>query len=336
MGLCLCKVGLFGLLLTTNMVWAKKINPIQDNQLIILFHGFGNYAHALYGMQNELKKAFPHAMVIAPTSVEGEQSIMLSIQQQAASNFKELTDKVEALSDKAIILIGHSQGGLRAYAFFQQYKDLLNIKGLVALATPWEGAPGARVDSKMLSEHLTPAVKKDLQTLSVGLNYAPDLLTTHLKEFIQQNQTVRSFPGADDLTVGSRWMQQVATTLPYTQLPMLCIGGGQGDFGSFLLNNKKKYSFKALNNMYRSFVVGKAGLNHIHDMWIPLYSQHALNIMPKHNKNFSRIFIKDAYHSSSIWGILVSPTNKVVPTHPQVLHSTIQFIKRVFVAPFSA
>ncbi len=56
-----------------------------------------------------------------------------------------------------IILVGHSQGGLRGakiLALNQEANNPLNIKGLITLATPWEGAPAATITPEYIKNLL--------------------------------------------------------------------------------------------------------------------------------------------------------------------------------------
>ncbi|CDG49537.1 lipase family alpha/beta hydrolase [Cardinium endosymbiont of Bemisia tabaci] len=316
---------LFFLFLFPNFVQGK-LDKRQSNTLIILFHGLGNHAASFNTMKEKLEQAFPAVSVVALSSVEGMKSISLSIEEQSAINFEELSTKVEDLAQKSIILIGHSQGGLRAYAFLRKYEHL-NIKGLVALATPWEGVPGARVDAEMLAHHLTVPVLNDLRELSLDLGYAQTDLEKQLILNVQDNQSVCLFPGGKDLIEGSAFLREVKKSLPNVPIPILAIGGGQTDF-SALLTSRKRYRFKALNDMYTFFVVGKKHLNQYHDMQIPLYSQHAFNMLPKAKCNFKRVLIKDAFHSTHVLKIPV-PKYKSMLEHPAVLHAVIQFAKTI-------
>ncbi|ROT47396.1 esterase/lipase family protein [Candidatus Cardinium hertigii] len=314
------------LLLTTNFSQAKS-DENKHNQLIVLFHGFANNVASLKTIQTKLEQAFPCATVVALANVEKMQSLNLSIQEQVEVSFKELNQKVADLGNKSIVFIGHSQGGVRAYALLKQYAHLLQVKGLVTLATPWEGSPGGRVNEKMLLEHLTDPVLNDLRMLSLSLGYPADTLTEQLKLEIKNHQSILHFPGAKDLLVDSTFLCEIKKTLPHTKVPILAIGGGQDDFRA-LVPKKIPHSFKALNSMYTWLIVGEAKCNRSHDMYIPLYSQLALNIVPKNKKNFKRIFIKDVFHSRKVWTIVTVPPYRNILSNPRVLHAIIKFTKK--------
>lgn len=315
------------LLLIPNVSQAKS-SKNQHNPLIVLFHGLGNKAASFDTMKQGVEQAFPAASVVALTSVEGMQSINLSIEEQVEINFKELSDKVEHLGDRSMLLIGHSQGGLRAYAFLKQYEHLLNIKGLATLATPWEGVPGARVDATMLSQHLTHPILHDLHTLALTLGYPETHLEEQLMLNVQTNQAVCLCPGGKDLMEGSAFLCEVKKSLLDIEVPILAIGGRQSDFGS-LLAKQGTHRFKALNNIYTFFVVGEGHPNSHHDMQLPLYSQHALHIVPKRERNFKRVLIKDAFHSTHVLTMPV-PESKAMLSHPRALHTVVKFAKSIF------
>ncbi|TDG93265.1 esterase/lipase family protein [Cardinium endosymbiont of Culicoides punctatus] len=323
----LCRPILFILLLLPFSSRAES-DAIKDNKLIVLFHGLCNKAASFKKIQKELEEKFPSVSIVALTSVEGIQSLNLSIKDQATACFEELKEKVGDVTNKCVLLIGHSQGGNRAYTFLKQYENLLNVKGLITLATPWEGAPGARVDRKMLAKHLTNDVLTDLRTLSTELGCPATQLEEKLMLEITKNQGICMFPGAKDLIVGSDFLCATQKMLANEELPILFIGAEQNDFGALLSNNVNKYSFQALNNMYSFFIVGDGHVNTSHDMQVPLYSQHALNIAPN-KKNFKKVFVKGVFHSPYILGIRV-PKGKAMLSNDSVLDQIIEFTKTAF------
>ncbi len=301
----------------------------HNKPLFVLFHGLCNNTASFTGLQSRLQKAFPAATVVALSCVEGMGSLTLSIEAQAQMCFQELIKKVEEAATKPIILIGHSQGGMRAYAFLKQYGSQLNIKGLISLATPWEGAPGARVDERMLSEHLTDAVEKDLQILSTHLGHPADALKERLVLEIRTNQMMCQYPGAQDLVIGSPLLSNVQQMLPKEPVAILAIAGGQSDFGALLAPKRVRHSFKDLNQLYAFFTTGhKCRVNTSHDMWIPCDSQLAKTIVIKRKKNFQRLLIKDACHSAQVWGMIPVPEQKNILTHPRVFETIAQFAKK--------
>ncbi|WP_342265403.1 alpha/beta hydrolase [Cardinium endosymbiont of Philonthus spinipes] len=315
---------LFCLWLFPNCVQAKSCKD-QQKPVITLFHGLGNKAASFDSLKQGLEEAFPTASVVALASVEGRESIKLSIEQQAEAYFQELSGKVSGLSDRPMLLVGHSLGGLVAYAFYKLYGHLFKIKGLVTAATPWKGVAGARVDAEMLSQHLTDPVLEDLRMLSLSLGFDETHFQKQIGLNVQVNQEVCRSPAGRDLIEGSGFLGKVKAWLPHEQLPILAIGGGGSDFRD-LLHKKKKHRFKALNSIYTFFVVGKP-YGH-HDMQVSLDSQHAVNLVSESKKNFRREFIKDAFHSTHVLGLPV-PKSKAMLSHPRVLYKIKKFAKRI-------
>ncbi|AWN81539.1 esterase/lipase family protein [Candidatus Cardinium hertigii] len=301
-----------------------------NKQLIVLLNGLCDKVSTFDTVKQKLEKAFPSASIIALTSTEGMLSVMLSIKEQAKAAFQELTDKVNDIQSKSIVLIGHSQGGLRAYALLKQYETLLNIKGLITLATPWEGAHGTKVDGSMLKQHLTKAVLNDLRMLALNLGYPSDMLINQLNITIQKNQELLFLPGAKDLKMDSLFLDEIKKTLLHEKVPIWAIGGIQNDFGA-LLPRKIKHRFIALNSMYTFFIVGQDALNTAyHDMKIPLASQHARNFVPQSKKNFKRIKIRNVFHSTHVWPKLNVPVGKYMLSHPDALRKIITCAKEAF------
>ncbi len=304
-----------------------KSSKMEQHPLIVLFHGLGNNAASFNTMKHQLVKSFSDDAVLSLMSTEGMNSINFSIKQQAEMNFKELSSNhLKDLSHRPMLLVGHSQGGLRAYAFMKQYEHCFNIKGLVTIDTPWEGAPGARVDTAMLMKGLKGPVLSDLRKLSLSLGYAKTTLEKQLMLSVAANQSVCLCPGGKDLIEHSPFLFQVGEWISNEKKPILAIGGGGGDFRA-LLPGKKTHKLEHLNKIYTFWVVGEKGLDK-HDMQVPLYSQHAVHIAPKSMKNFQRVFIKDAFHSSHVWTVPV-PKSKAVLAHPRVLNSIIKFAKSI-------
>ncbi|HLP34596.1 MAG TPA: hypothetical protein VK133_01220 [Amoebophilaceae bacterium] len=308
---------------------AQGHKHVHNKPLFVLFHGLCNNTASFTRLQSRLQKAFPAATVVALSCVEGPESLALSIEEQAQKCFQELVQKVENAATRPIILIGYSQGGMRAYAFLQQCRTQLNVKGLVGLATPWEGVPGARVDEKMLSEHLTDAVETDLQILSTSLGHPADELKERLVLEIRTNQMICQYPGAQDLIIGSPFLSNVQQMLPKEPVAILAIAGGQSDFGALLAPKRVRHSFKALNQLYAFFTTGhKRRVNTSHDMWIPCDSQLAKTIVIKRKRNFQRLLIEDAFHSAQVWSMIPVHEHKNILTHPRVFKAIAQFAKK--------
>lgn len=124
-----------------------------------------------------------------------------------------------------ICLIGDSHGGLVALELYRQYKDDLNIVGIVTNHSPLEGAPGVNVDIDVVNE-FKKTVRGLLTSASLflgGLTLNPSQIDSlPLKEMltggIQQ-------PLIDDLTANSSLLNNIRATLTSIQIPVLVLAG---------------------------------------------------------------------------------------------------------------
>ena len=89
----------------------------------------------MYYLKNSLQEQ-NHGYVIDGIDLY---SFEYSLERQADEIFKILGDNGIKNRDK-IVIIGHSQGGLRGYALYKKYNKDLNILGLFSLCSPWKGA----------------------------------------------------------------------------------------------------------------------------------------------------------------------------------------------------
>ena len=311
-------------LLKTTICHAKT-RVANKEEVIVLLHGIGSNAKSFEVLQEKLETAFPFTQVIALTSSEGPKSVLASIEDQATAAFIELQEKIKNLTDSSILIIGQSQGAMRGYKFLKKHADKLNIKGLITLGAPWEGAEGARMTPFMLEKQLTQEVKNELELLSTSMGYEPEHLETNLKLEVQQNQAMCAFPGASDLIVGSNFLKQVAQDLQNIKIPILSIASEQSELEALSPNSTQlKGKLKSLNKLYAWFVAGKH-TNRRHDMMVPLYSQHALTIV-KNMKNFERYCVNGAFHSATVLSVPV-PLEKNALKHPLVIQKIIDFAK---------
>lgn len=301
----------------------------QENTkpLIVLFHGLGADAFSFDTLKKEFMQAFPHASVIALTSVAEGRTALLSIKEQGTQCFKELLHKIPRLRNRPILLVGHSQGGLRAYSMFDQYKDMLYVKGIITLATPWEGTPILNANQGLLSKYCTKPVLNDMCRLSSGMGKDPNWIEQWLRSMLEMLKVSLLNVGCSDLKPGSAFLTQVKNALPKEEVPILAVGGGQNDFKIFL-TKKSNHDFKYLNNAWTKIIVGTTDLTHRHDMIVPLYSQHALNIMPETHKNFKRLFIQDALHDQLL-AVSSIAKSKSILCHPDMVQGVIAFGKCV-------
>lgn len=302
--------------------------PNRDS-LIVLFHGLGANASFLKILKDELTKTFPTASVVALNSVEEGKTGLLSIKEQGHASFKELKQRIPDLEHRPTLLIGHSQGGLRAYSMFDQYKDLLNIKGIVTLATPWEGAPILNANPALLLDYCTWPVAMDMQNFSISIGEDPDWLEEELISRLNNSMLLSAHIGCSDLKPESPFLNWVKQALPKETLPILAIGGGQSDFKTFLTQNSN-YDFRYLNETWTKIIVGQGACTlQRHDMIVPLYSQLALHIIPEGegHSNFQRFLIQDAVHDQ-LWP--VPPNKKLnILCHAAMINEVISFGKDI-------
>lgn len=302
-------------------------NPGNTNPLIVLFHGLGSNASCFKSLKEALKQSFPTASVVALTRVEGIMTHICSIKEQANSSFNELLDNIPDLQHRPTLLIGHSQGGLRAYKMFDLHKGELNVKGIITLATPWEGAPALSADEKLFGEFFRSPILDDMRRLSSGLGQSIDWVEAYLTSKLQELKDGSSADGCNDLKPRSDFLNWAKDALPSETIPILAVGGGQSDF-SVLLTQESNDDFQALGNAWTKVIVGKKDPTQIHDMVVPLSSQLARNIVPSENQNFKRLFIPDALHDE----ILPLPPiakSKNILAHPVMFQAVKEFANEV-------
>ncbi|WP_419241436.1 lipase/acyltransferase domain-containing protein [Cardinium endosymbiont of Nabis limbatus] len=303
--------------------------------LIVLFHGLGSDAACFSMLKQRLERSFPDVDVIALSSVkENNNTFLLSIKEQASQCFQDLLKETDNLRNRPTLLIGHSQGGLRAYKMLDLYRNELNIKGIITLATPWEGAPALNLNDAWVSgllEH--PEFIEEMKAFSRALGKHDDTyLENKIKSTLESFKSGDGTPGFDDLKPESEFLARVKAALSSESIPILAIGGAQSDFRVFL-SKKRNNNFKLLRNIWTQFIMAntdhlKNDENKRHDMVVPLYSQLASNCVSEQNKNFERYTIDDAIHDE----ILELPYNKKsrnILAHPDMFKTVEEFAKKV-------
>ncbi|CDG49963.1 esterase/lipase family protein [Cardinium endosymbiont of Bemisia tabaci] len=326
-------------------------NSHQDHTrpLIVLFHGLGADASSFSMLKKQLEQTFPSASVVALTSIPKEKTALYSIKEQGNKCFTDLSDSINL--QRPTLLIGHSQGGLRAYNMFDQYKDKLNVKGIITLATPWEGAPIldtidrlnqldriTKVKNEALYlEYFTLPVLNDMCTLSYSMGQPTNWIEQELVCRLENLVVSEVIAGCYDLKPGSIFLNSIQDTLSEEEVPILAIGGGLSDFKIFLPKEssyESSYDFKHLNSAWTKIIVGETDLGETdldvkdkHDMIVPLYSQLAWHITNK--GNFKRKIIEDALHSKILNESPIEETKSIL-CHPTMVKEVIQFAKDIF------
>lgn len=311
---------------------ACEVRSDTSNPLIVLLHGLGADPYDFNTLKTKLEKAFPEATVAALTSMAPFLTFVLPITAQAELCFQELSKTIPDLNHRPILLIGHSQGGLRSWELYNQYRDKLQVKGIVTLATPWEGAPGLEVDEALVEPlyFFNDAVESDVQRLCQVLDKDVEAFRRHFKYYYDENQSARAMPGISDLMPSSEFLSKVKQALAHEIIPILAVGAGQGDFGA-LLDQDIQPPLKALNDMYATVIVGKRYHTKEHDMFVPLDSQHGLNVFPKEGKHIKRLFIKDASHNGLALNRYPMSINKgkSILEHEEMFNQVITFAKDI-------
>lgn len=295
--------------------------------VILLFHGICSGPIVFNTMKGVLERRFPGATVVALSSVRGYKSLWLPITMQSRSCFFEAKRKVVDLNKRPVILIGHSQGGLRAYDFLRRYRSLLSIKGLVTIAAPWEGVPGAKVNKYILDYALSRDVLEDIKVLADNLSYQDKTLVHCLYKEMNKNQWLQWFYGAKDVICGSRFLKDVESSLKSENCPILAIAGGGGNFEDLVPGCQ--LDLPTLNKLYAYFVTGSIrSSEYDHDMWIPRYSAQALNVVSPERENFKRVYFKGLFHTWKVWSFIPVPREKQILLNPGVSDKIIEAIEQ--------
>jgi len=313
----------------------QNMGPKQ--KVLVIFNGLWQSIEAFQITQDSLKSAFlkQNWHIIIATIAENVTDDK-SIEQQAADAFITLKNSYAA-SQYELILLGHSQGGLRAAQILtlnKQTGNPLDIKGLVTTATPWEGAPAATITKQTVNNYFSTLPANFFLTSAKYIYPASVHLsnTIEVNRFFDQNFPTHK-PGITDLVPGSSFLVKIANNLMDSRLPILAIAGSNGDLKTLLLRsglhtqyNIHPYFLHALplNSTYRHIFAG--GLRQEHDMVVPLSSQLASNI--RKDNNFKTHIIRDAVHDF-LPGLNLVP-DQVIYTHPVCIEKTINFLKEHF------
>lgn len=220
----------------------KKSTKIASNRqdkviqpTIVLCHGLAMTPDSLTPLKKHLQQAFPKATLLVPHQ---ENSNQISIKKQGQEVADYILDNYT--KEVPIVLIGHSQGGIRAYCAAQALvKKNIKVACVISIGTPWEGAPILdSTESKLgaVCDQLDPALKSKF----------------HEKE-----------KGVVNMQPQSDFLKKLHKTLKNNSVPMLAIGG---DAESHVPSKVNK---EILEN-----AIGSTE----HDMLIPLENQLASNL----------------------------------------------------------
>ncbi|WP_243517365.1 MULTISPECIES: triacylglycerol lipase [unclassified Candidatus Cardinium] len=307
---------------------AKNIKRLakvtEDKQAIVLLHGLARISSDFNAMIAILEKRFPHATIVALKSVNKDSnnqksaslSSKLSIKQQARLAYEEIKAKIPFGSH--LILVGHSQGGLRALVVAKEYEARLKrecaitIEQLITIGTPWKGAP--------IFQHIKRAktFNEKFGKIAITLdkiqpNYskavrgyffkkAPELAKHHPNFYGKAAPFLMKFSQIDgiaDLDPESDFIRNdVVSSLKEVDWPITAIAGVLTDFSELFDTFQYPISAKALtelNATYAELIGGNP--NSEHDMLLPVATQHAEGLG---TRNFKRIKVYGTCHGNKV------------------------------------
>ena len=296
----------------------------MKKRVIVLLHGLAAKASHLQNTGQQLQGMLPKDIeILSPTEPE---TASQSITQQATRLKEALLAKGINRESHELILLGHSQGGLRGYKFYQEFGEQFDIKGLITMGTPWEGVPTAAITKEKINDYLnSPAAYHFLNTVEYFWPSSREVILEFVEKFFAKFSTHE--PGVQDLVPNSILLQQVATLLGASRLPILAIAGSGDDLKKILLTDTPYAAYVRvlpwfiLNLIYSAIITGQIGGRH--DMAISVASQLADNTYT--NEHFSTYIVLDAVHDSP--PNIPIPADKVLYNHPAVISKIVEFIK---------
>lgn len=310
---------------------------------IILLHGLWSKASYLQGTEQKLKASLRSDIeIIALTEYETSSQ---SIAQQATRLKEALLARGIGKDNYKLILLGHSQGGLRGYKFYQEFGAQFDIKGLITLSTPWEGAATAKITKETINAYLNSFVV--YYCLKGGGYFWPRVrqLTPEYINMAFDKYLPTHEPGVQDLVPKSAFLRNVATSLEDNQLPILAIAGSNVNVKKVLLDDTtyaryiRRLPAGVINAAYAYIIVKQIWGKH--DMAVPLASQLAQNA--RKNDSFESYIVLNSIHDfppDAIYDFLLVigvslrkitlPADKILYNHPDVIEQAVGFIKRHF------
>ncbi|MGI2262301.1 lipase family alpha/beta hydrolase [Candidatus Cardinium hertigii] len=304
----------------------KRVAKVEESkQAIVLLHGLHRLSYDFATMQAVLKEKFPHASILASTSLNKDPNkkgilnsfesptTSLPINEQADSVYKEIK---AMLPGRHLVIIGHSQGGLRGFVLVKEYRCRLKQEGidinhLITIGTPWKGAPV--MDHIKNINGFQQEFKKIEPTLDkIQKNYGKDVIKYFFKfkpELAQKWPNLYSIavtyfmnkvcPGAAILEPESNFIcGYVAKGLQEVDIPITAIAGVLTDFSNLFHPFSSSISAEALNKLnatYARLIGGNEKSEH--DMLLPVDTQHAEGFT---KSNFKCITVYGACHGNKV------------------------------------
>lgn len=275
----------------------NSIPPLKPT--IVLCHGLNDNLTSLKDITVALQCLKGH--IITPYE---EKTANTAIQDQGNGLVNTL--KKQGLEKtKPIILVGNSQGGLRAYWAALQLKEEYNVVGVVTIGTPWEGVPVLKQE-KLCTLDTLLNLSSDASELLQGLipflqsvkeqayrGYEGKISSNNLHGSSITN-TRQSLFGVYDMVPGSKFLEEIKKKLHNNNIPILAIGGD----ASILSTTINVELQKSLRQLSLDTILGGTP----HDLLIPLSSQLATNLCIGEKKHFQRSTIAGVVHFTAAAG----------------------------------
>lgn len=155
-------------------------------------------------------------------------TIELDIPSQATLLKGLLVNNYGLADDDNIVLVGHSQGGLRSISFLDQFNGLYNVKGIFTAGTPWGGAHIIESED---------AVTSWLSKLTLRFTEIAVSTISFVPKFISQPLLKYATEGAFSLLIGKIYNNFIYN--PGSKLmkpsegfiPAIAVGGAGGEEG---------------------------------------------------------------------------------------------------------
>lgn len=320
-----------------------KVAKVEERkQAIVLLHGLNRISYDFDIMKAALQKAFPYATIVALKCVDKAPkkwglslSMKLSIKEQAELSYQEI--KAVLGRNRHVVILGHSQGGLRGFTIIKEYADKLKeelgitIEQLITIGTPWTGAT--------VMDHLNDpnVVNQQLDDCKDTLEKIDEKYRKGIVRYVLKTSLAENFPflvkylgqrivdttqGAADLKRDSDFIQNyVQKGLKEINVPIKAIAGVLVDFSKlfdYFPSSISKQELEKLNRTYAKLIGGDPMCEH--DMLLTVATQHAEGI---DKKDFKCIKINDVCHGNKVGisvkkGIAELDNNKVIQTVTEI------------------
>jgi len=199
----------------------KKKQPITKavQPCVVLLHGLDRQADVFDTMAQALQHESWDVLKITTSRTEGD-----GIEQQAKEAYNLFQTK-SIDKTRLVCVVGHSQGGLRAYLLAQhlQKKGYASVI-VVTIGTPWLGVTA--MDDFSVAEKVLKAQNRDPILGSI----IKPAISAGVERYMYSQD-----PGVKDMDPNSALIQKIHTSLPQNSIPILAIAGEGGSVVDNLL-----------------------------------------------------------------------------------------------------